>query len=51
MAEIEVKVTWRFAWALYWRMLLMGLGIACIVWIIGFIVITVTGGAAFCPFL
>lgn len=48
MAEMEVKVTWRFAWSLYWRMLLMGLGIACAAWIIILIVATVIGGA-FCP--
>jgi hypothetical protein len=46
----EIKVTWRFAWSLYWRMLLMGLGIAFLVWVIMLIVVTVIGGA-FCPFL
>jgi hypothetical protein len=50
MDEIEVKVTWRFAWALYWRMLLMGLGIACVVWAIIAIVAMVIGGT-FCPLL
>ncbi len=51
MDEIEVKVTWRFAWALYWRMLLMGLGIAFVAWLILLIVATVIGGAFLCPLL
>jgi len=50
MDEIEVKVTWRFAWALYWRMLLMGLGIAVVIWLIMLIVTTVIGGNI-CPYL
>jgi len=51
MDELEVKVTWRFAWALYWRMLLMGLGIAFVAWIIMLIVATVIGGSFFFPYL
>jgi hypothetical protein len=50
MDEIEVKVTWRFAWALYWRMLLMGLGISVVIWLIMLIVATVIGGNI-CPYL
>jgi hypothetical protein len=50
MDEIEVKVTWRFAWALFWRMLLMYLGIAVVIWLIMLIVATVIGGT-FCPYL
>ncbi len=50
MDEIEVKVTWRFAWALFWRMLLMYLGIAFVVWLIIVIVVMVIGGT-FCPLL
>jgi len=46
----EIKVTWRFAWALYWRMLLMGLGIAFVVWLILLIVAMVIGGNI-CPLL
>ena len=50
MDELEVKVTWRFAWALYWRMLLMGLGIAFVAWIIIAIVAMVIDGTV-CPYL
>jgi len=50
MDEIEVKVTWHFAWALYWRMLLMGLGIALVIWVIMLIVFTTLGGPI-CPYL
>ncbi len=49
MDEIEVKVTWRLAWALYWRMLLMGLGIAFVIWLITLIVLMVIGETFFCP--
>jgi len=54
MDEIEVKVTWRFARALYWIMLLMGMGIALVIWLIMLIVASVIGGGfrgAFCPLL
>jgi hypothetical protein len=27
----EIRPTWRFAWGLWWRMLLIGLGIAAII--------------------
>ena len=46
----EIKVTWRFAWALLWRMFLMTLGIYAVIWIIALIVITAIGGNI-CPFL
>jgi hypothetical protein len=50
MDEIEVKVTWRFAWSLYWRMLLMGLGIGLIAWLIMLIAFMIVGGPI-CPYL
>ena len=50
MDEIEVKVTWRFAWALFWRIFLMTLGIYVVIWIIGLIVMAAIGGD-FCPYL
>jgi len=43
----DVKVTWRFAWALWWRMMLITLGIYAIVGVIAFI----AGAAALIPFL
>ena len=43
----EIQVTWRFAWALWWRMMLITLGIYAI---IGAIVFAV-GAAALIPFL
>jgi len=30
----EVKPTWKLAWGLYWRMLLIGLGMSAIIWLI-----------------
>jgi len=50
MDEIEVKVTWRFAWALFWRMFLMSLGIYAVIWLIAVIVFMVMG-APLCPLL
>ena len=50
MDEIEVKVTWHFAWALFWRMLLMYMGIAFVVWLIIAIVVMVID-RTFCPYL
>ena len=41
----EVKVTWRLAWGLWWRMLLITLGLYAIVGIIAFI-----AGVAVIPF-
>jgi len=43
----EIKVTWRLAWGLWWRMMLISLGIYVIIGVIVFIV----GAAAFIPFL
>jgi len=34
----EIKVTWRFAWGLYWRTLIIGLGMTAVIWIILFLV-------------
>jgi hypothetical protein len=47
MDEVEVKATWRLTWGLYWRMLLIGLGITVILWLIIFL----TVGATLLPFL
>jgi len=41
----EIKVTWRFAWSLWWRMMLITLGIYAVIGIITFIV----GAALFPP--
>jgi len=43
----EIKVTWRLAWGLYWRMLLIGLGMSLVIWLVMFILL----GAALLPFL
>ena len=45
----EFKVTWRFAWSLYWKMLLMYLGMAFVAWIIIAIEAMVIGGSI-CPY-
>jgi len=37
----EVKPTWRFAWGLWWRMFLIGLGISVIIGAIMFILVKV----------
>ena len=34
----EIRPTWRFAWGLWWRMFLIGLGIAVIIGLILFLV-------------
>ena len=47
MDKTEVKPTWQLAWGLYWRMLLIGLGMWVVVWLITFLAV----GAAFLPFL
>ena len=31
MEQVEVKVTWRLAWGLWWRIMLIGLGIYAII--------------------
>jgi hypothetical protein len=43
----EVKPTWKLAWGLWWRMMLITLGIYAVVAIIALIV----GAAAILPFL
>ena len=41
--ENEVKPTWRLAWGLWWRMVLIGLGIGTVIWLILYLVdITLT---------
>lgn len=47
MEEVKVKVTWGLAWALFWRMMLIELGISAVIGIIAFI----AGAAALIPFL
>jgi hypothetical protein len=34
----EVRPTWRLAWGLWWRMFLITLGIAAIIWLVLFAV-------------
>ncbi len=43
----EIKVTWGFAWALWWRMMLIGLAFSAVIWLIMFLV----AGATLLPFL
>ena len=43
----EIKVTWRFAWSLWWRMMLITLGIYAVIIIIALI----AGAAALLPFI
>ena len=38
----EIKVTWGFAWALWWRFMLISLGVWFIIWLILFIALGVT---------
>jgi len=47
MEQMEVKVTWRLAWGLFWRWFLIQLGIGAIMWLIFFLVF----GALFIPFM
>ncbi len=42
-----VRVTWRLAWGLWWRMMLISLGVYAVVGIFAFI----AGVAALVPFL
>ena len=39
----EVRPTWRLAWGLWWRMMLINLGIYIILGIIAFIIILIAG--------
>ena len=41
----EVKVTWRLAWGLWWRMILITLGLYACIAIILFIIVLITGVA------
>ena len=43
----EIKVTWRLAWGLWWRMMLITLGIYAVIGLIMFMVL----GAALIPLL
>jgi len=43
----EIKVTWGLAWGLWWRMMLITLGIYAVIGLIAFI----AGAAALIPFL
>jgi len=47
MDEVEVKVTWRFAWSLWWRTTLIGLGVCAVIYLILFLII----GVATLPYL
>jgi hypothetical protein len=42
----EVKPTWRLAWGLWWRWVLIGLGVGLVIWLIMFIL-----GAGFISWL
>ncbi len=42
----EIKVTWGFAWALWWRFMLISLGVWFIVWLI-MVIVALALGAAF----
>jgi len=46
----EVNVTWRFAWSLWWRMMLITLGLYSVIGIIAFIIALIVG-VALVPFL
>ena len=37
--KVEVKPTWRLAWGLWWRMLLIGLGITVVIGVIFYFVV------------
>ena len=43
----EIKVTWGLAWGLWWRFMLISLGIYAVIGLIAFLV----GAAALIPFL
>ena len=43
----EVKPTWKLAWGLWWRMMLISLGLYAVIIVIALIV----GAAALLPFL
>lgn len=47
----EVNVTWRLAWGLWWRMMLITLGIYLIIGAIGAIIAFIVGATALVPFL
>ena len=41
--QVEVKPTWRLAWGLFWRMFLIELGVAAVIWLIVLIVAVLIG--------
>jgi hypothetical protein len=40
---VEVKVTWKFAWGLWWRQILFSLAISAIIYIPVFLVLVAIG--------
>jgi hypothetical protein len=44
----EVKVTWRLVWAIWWRFMLISLGVWFLVWLI-MIIVAFSLGTAFMP--
>jgi len=34
----EIRATWRLAWGLYWRFLLIGFGMTLVIWLILFLI-------------
>ena len=47
----EISVTWRLAWGLWWRMMLITLGIYAIIGAIGVIIAFIIGATALLPLL
>jgi len=47
---VEIKVTWRLAWGLFWRWFLMSLGVTIAFYFILFLIF-VAIGMTFVPFL
>ena len=51
MDRIEVEPTWSLTWGLWWRGILITLGIYAAIAIIFLIVVLLAGAAAFIPFM
>lgn len=45
--EIEVKVTWRFAWALWWRWMVIGLAFSAVLYLPIFFILAALGIMAY----
>jgi hypothetical protein len=45
MEEVEIKVTWRLVWSLFWRWLLISWAIGLVIWLI----ILIVGTAVLLP--